>query len=80
VLDLVDSLVRARDVIRKIEQSKRCRLVRQRGSHKLFECRSGETVCRTTVPDHGSHDLGTALLHAIEKDLEPCLGKGWLTK
>jgi len=73
--------VRARDAIRKIEQSGKCRLTRQRGSHKLFECREGDgRVCRTSLPDHGSHDLGTGLLHAIEKDLEPCLGKGWLTR
>ncbi len=73
-------MVRARDIIRAIERSGKCRLVRQRGSHKQFACSSGATECRTTVPDHGSHDLGTGLLRAIEKDLEPCLGKGWLTK
>ena len=72
--------VRARELIRTIEQSGKCRMVRQRGSHKLFECRSGEAVCRTTVPEHGTHDLGTGLLRAIEKNLEPCLGKGWLKK
>jgi len=72
--------VRAQDVIRRIEQSGKCRLIRQRGSHRFFACSSGETTCRSTVPYHGSHDLGTGLLHAIEKDLEPCLGKGWLTR
>jgi hypothetical protein len=32
-------------------------------------------VCTTVVPDHGPKDLGAGLLRAIERDLEPCLGK-----
>ena len=35
-------------------------------------------MCITVVPDHGPQDLGAGLLRAIERDLEPCLGKGWL--
>lgn len=51
-----------------------------RGPHIFFECVCGSRTCQTTVPDHGSKDLGTGLLHSIEADLEPCLGKGWLTR
>jgi predicted RNA binding protein YcfA (HicA-like mRNA interferase family) len=75
--------VRGREVISRIEkaqygQNKACELLRIRGSHHIFECSCGEEVCKTSVPNHGSKDLGTGLLHDIEKDLEPCLGKGWL--
>jgi len=77
--------VRAREVVRRIEQAKcgeerACSRLRQRGSHIIFECRCRGTVCVTSVPDHGSHDLGIGLLRSIERDLEPCLGEGWLTR
>jgi predicted RNA binding protein YcfA (HicA-like mRNA interferase family) len=49
--------------------------VRQKGSH--VRMRVGE--CFTTVPVH-ARDLPAGLLRAIERDLEPCLGKGWLRK
>lgn len=51
-----------------------CVVVRRRGSHVRVRC--GD--CVTTVPVHVGEDLGPRLLHAIERDLEPCLGKGWL--
>jgi predicted RNA binding protein YcfA (HicA-like mRNA interferase family) len=35
-------------------------------------------ACRTTVPVHRGEDLPPGTLRAIERDLEPCLGKGWL--
>lgn len=41
-----------------------------------IECGS----CATTVPVHSGEDLGPGLLRSIERDLEPCLGKGWLKK
>jgi predicted RNA binding protein YcfA (HicA-like mRNA interferase family) len=47
---------------------------RQRGSHVIVECGK----CRTVVPAHAGEDLGPGLLRAIERDLEPCLGEGWL--
>ncbi|HSN15464.1 MAG TPA: type II toxin-antitoxin system HicA family toxin [Anaeromyxobacteraceae bacterium] len=47
-----------------------------RGSHVRF----GVGACNTTVPNHKGEDIKTGTLHAIEKDLEPCLGKGWLKK
>jgi predicted RNase H-like HicB family nuclease len=34
----------------------------------------------TTVPVHAGEDIGPGLLRCIERDLEPCLGKGWLKK
>jgi predicted RNA binding protein YcfA (HicA-like mRNA interferase family) len=75
--------VRARDVISKIEKAKcgegkACAELRVRGSHHFFECSCKDQTCRTSVPDHRSKDLGTGLLHSIEKDLEPCLGERWL--
>ena len=51
-----------------------CVEVRRPGSHVRIRC--GE--CITTVPVHSGEDLGPGLLRAIERDLEPCLGKGWL--
>jgi hypothetical protein len=37
-------------------------------------------TCRTTVPVHKGEDLKTGLLRKIERDLEPCLGRGWLKR
>ena len=34
--------------------------------------------CVTTVPVHNT-DLGKGILRAIERDLEPCMGKGWMS-
>ena len=34
----------------------------------------------TTVPVHAGEDIGPGLLRRIERDLEPCLGKGWLKR
>jgi predicted RNA binding protein YcfA (HicA-like mRNA interferase family) len=72
-------------VIRRIESArcgseKCCQFVRQEGSHKRFDCRCGENLCSTTVPDHGARDLTKGTLRSIERDLEPCLGKGWLRR
>lgn len=53
-----------------------CEEVRQRGSHVRVRCRT----CQTTVPVHAGRDLPPGTLKAIERDLEPCLGKGWLWK
>jgi len=50
--------------------------VRQKGSHVRVQC-----PCRrhnTTVPVHQGEDISPGLLRAIERDLEPCLGQGWL--
>ena len=51
-----------------------CIEVRRRGSHVIVRCDG----CRTVVPVHAGEDLGVGLMRAIERQLEPCLGKGWL--
>jgi predicted RNA binding protein YcfA (HicA-like mRNA interferase family) len=67
--------VTAREVVDRL-LALGCRELRQSGSHRRFESSSGH--CKTTVPDHGSKDLGKGLLRAIERDMEHGLGKGWL--
>lgn len=62
--------------LRRILRSLGCIEVRQRGSHLRVECGR----CVTTVPVHTSEDIGPGLLGRIERDLERCLGKGWLKK
>lgn len=49
--------------------------VRQKGSHERMRVGS----CFTTVPVH-TRDVPKGLLRSIERDLEPCLGEGWLRK
>lgn len=60
----------ARTVLRGLD----CSVVRQKGSHVRVQCGR----CVTTVPVHQGEDLKIGTLHHIERDLEPCLGKGWL--
>lgn len=60
--------------LRRILRSFGCVESRQRGSHLRIEC----GPCVTTVPVHAGEDIGPGLLRRIERDLEPCLGKGWL--
>lgn len=62
--------------LRKILKGLGCDEVRQSGSH--LRVRFG--ACNTTIPVHPGEDLGKGLLRSIEKDLEPCLGKGWLKR
>jgi predicted RNA binding protein YcfA (HicA-like mRNA interferase family) len=62
--------------LRRILRLHGCIETRQRGSHFLIECGS----CVTTVPVLAGEDIGPGLLRRIERDLEPCLGKGWLKK
>jgi predicted RNA binding protein YcfA (HicA-like mRNA interferase family) len=57
-------------------------MVRQTGSHRRFAVdytRPDGTPGRvmTSVPQHPG-DIRPGTLAAIEKDLEPALGKGWL--
>jgi predicted RNA binding protein YcfA (HicA-like mRNA interferase family) len=63
----------ARD-LRRIPRSLGSIETRQRGSHVRIECGK----CVTTMPVHAGEDIGPGLLRRIERDLEPCLGKGWL--
>ncbi len=72
-----------REVIRIIERSGGV-LLRQRGSHRQYEARATradgtEMTARTTVAQHPG-DIRPGTLHAIERDLEPVFGKGWLTQ
>lgn len=55
------------------------------GSHQADRARDAGTdgstaTVHTTVPQHAGSDIPTGTLKAIEKDLEPAFGKGWLTK
>lgn len=50
--------------------------VRQVGSHLTVKAGKYQTV----IPVHQGEDLARGTLHAIEKALEPALGKGWLKK
>jgi predicted RNA binding protein YcfA (HicA-like mRNA interferase family) len=55
-------------------------VIRQNGSHRTFLVRYGESGRLTTrVPMH-PRELRKGTIHAIERDLEPALGKGWLTR
>ena len=51
-----------------------CEVVRRRGSHVRVSCDG----CQTTVPVHAGQDVPSGTLRAIERDLEPCLGRRWL--
>jgi predicted RNA binding protein YcfA (HicA-like mRNA interferase family) len=52
-----------------------CEEVRQSGSHVIVRCDD----CQTVLPIHSGRDIPVGTLRSIERDLEPCLGKGWLT-
>ena len=67
--------MKAKELLKKLA-ALGCVVVRQKGSHVRVRC----GVCFTTVPVHAGEDLGVGLLKAIERDLEACLGKGWMTK
>jgi hypothetical protein len=43
----------------------------------LHRCWRGEAKVATTVSQHAG-DIPAGTLRAIERDLEPALGKGWL--
>lgn len=51
-----------------------CTEIRQEGSHVTIRCGAG---CQTEVAVH-SGDIPTGTLRAIERQLAPCLGKGWM--
>ncbi|MCE2516217.1 MAG: type II toxin-antitoxin system HicA family toxin [Acidobacteria bacterium] len=53
-----------------------CEIRRQRGSHVRLRC--GD--CMATVPVHWGRDIAIGTLRSIERQLEPCLGKGWLSR
>lgn len=74
-------VVRAREVNRRIERLGGV-LVRQVGSHRRYELTYTDVAgvrltVATTVAQHAG-DIPVGTLRAIERDLEPGLGKGWL--
>lgn len=70
--------MRSREVIAKI-QSLGGKPTRQNGSHRRFDAASHDgTTVRTTVQVHPGRDIPKGTLRAIERDLEPAFGKGWL--
>jgi predicted RNA binding protein YcfA (HicA-like mRNA interferase family) len=76
-------MMTAKEVIRLIERNGGI-LLRQRGSHRQYEARmtaadGTKLVARTTVAQH-SGDVRPGTLRAIERDLEPVFGKGWLSR
>ena len=64
------------DVVRQLVRDHGCEKRRKRGSHVRVRC--GQ--CFTTVPVHAGEDLGPGLLAQIRRDLDPCLGKGWMER
>lgn len=53
-----------------------CVQLRQRGSHVVVQRPGG---CQTVViPVHRGQDIPIGTRRAIERSLEPCLGKGWM--
>jgi predicted RNA binding protein YcfA (HicA-like mRNA interferase family) len=54
-------------------------IVRQRGSHRLYRVEGNGETAQTVVPQH-SRELPQGTARAIERDLEPVLGKGWLRR
>ena len=57
-------------------------MARQAGSHRRYvitytDAAEAAAKVATTVPQHAG-DIPAGTLRAIERDLEPALGKGWL--
>jgi predicted RNA binding protein YcfA (HicA-like mRNA interferase family) len=74
-------VVRAREVNRQIERLGGV-MARQTGSHRRYvitctDAAGAAAKVATTVPQHAG-DIPAGTLRAIERDLEPALGKGWL--
>jgi len=60
--------------LRRLVKEHGCERLRQKGSHVRVRCGG----CFTTIPLHAGEDLGAGLLAKIRRDLDPCLGKGWM--
>lgn len=74
-------MVKAREVNRRIERFGGV-MVRQVGSHRRYvvtytDAWGKQASVRTTVAQHAG-DIPAGTLRAIERDLEPAFGKGWL--
>jgi predicted RNA binding protein YcfA (HicA-like mRNA interferase family) len=68
--------VRARDVNRRIERLGGA-MIRQRGSHRHYEATVNGVTVRTIVAQHPG-EIPTGTLRAIERDMQPAFGEGWL--
>ena len=68
--------MRAREIARRILDLGGREVRRGKGSHVRYSCRCGRWF--TTVPIHAGEDVKRGTAKGIEKDLELCLGKGWL--
>ena len=68
--------MRAREVNQRIKRLGG-EMVRQRGSHRRYRATGNGVTASTTVPQH-SGDIPGGTLAAIERDMEPVFGKGWL--
>lgn len=60
----------------KVLRSLGCTMRQGKGSHVVFTSPCGK--CSVSVPVHKGEDLGKGLVKAIQRAMEPCLGKGWL--
>ena len=74
-------VVKAREVNRRIERLGGL-MARQVGSHRRYvitytDSGGSEAKAATTVPQHQG-DIPPGTLRAIERDLEPAFGRGWL--
>lgn len=74
-------MVKAREVNRRIERPGG-QMVRQVGSHRRYaamylDAEGNEARVATTVPQHQG-DIPVGTLRAIERDMKPAFGEGWL--
>lgn len=75
--------MKSREVNRRIEELGGYE-TRQKGSHRRFEAtytddKGIERTVHTTVQQHGSRDIPKGTLGAIQRDMAPAFGEGWLT-
>jgi predicted RNA binding protein YcfA (HicA-like mRNA interferase family) len=68
--------MRAREVVARIKALGGF-FVRQHGSHALYRAEGDGFRVQTTVPMH-TGDIPRGTLRAMERDMEPVFGKGWL--
>ena len=67
--------MKARDLL-KIMKGHGCVEVRRNATHIVVKSPCGK--CTTTVVDHKGEDIAKGTLRKNVRDMEPCLGKGWL--
>ena len=67
-------IMTAREVAKKLNKAG-ATWTQGRGSHRKYTLGK----CRTSLSMH-TGDIATGTLRQIEKDMEPCIGKRWLSK